>query len=417
MKKIKIKALAKKQTAELEVNPAIPVNEYYIDIANKFKTAKYAILIFLVAFILCMITIFRNDITLENCKYLIRFFSSGASVYQSSYEPIYYDTAGVIDIKLFNSNLVTIKNDGVDFYDMKGNNTESYNINYVDPTVVTKGKHLLVYDLGGNSFELFNNFSRLAGETYNYPISCAAVSNNGMYAVVTKSLDYQSVVHLYDHNYNLITEISKNKYITDIKINSKGTKLLLTCAYVEDGQFISEVVSYVPYTEKEAGNHIIENSFAVVCGFHANGGYSILTDSSLLFFNENDKKISEFELGNIVPNDCLILDDCVVLSYNKNIVGSQSEIMIFSPEGEKLHTIPVEDKILDSACFDEDLYLLLDNKIAYINTENGKTKSCEIEAGANGIYICDKEELVIGYSNMARAHIIEELFSTEKEEK
>ena len=416
MKKINIKSLVKSQPKELEVNPAIPVNEYYIDLANKFKTAKYAVLIFLVVFVLCMITVFRTDITLENCKYLVRFFSSGASVYQNSYDPIYYDTAGVIDIKLFNSNLVTIKNDGVDFYDMKGNNTESYNINYVDPTVVTRGKHMLVYDLGGNSFELFNNFSRLAGETYSYPISCAAVSNDGMFAVVTKSLDYQSVVHLYDHNYNLITEISKNKYITDIKINAKGDKLLLTCAYAKDGRYISEVVSYVPYTEKESGSCVLENSFVILCGFHDNGSYSVLSDNALMFFNSKDKKIAEYPLGNIVPNDCLILGDKVVLSYNKNIVGSQSEIMIFSTKGEQLYTIPVEDKIFDSVCFGEDLYLLLDNKIAYINLDNGKTKTCEIESGANGLYICDKTELVIGYSNMARAYLIEDLFSKVKED-
>ena len=135
-----------------------------------------------------------------------------------------------------------------------------------------------------------------------------------------------------------------------------------------------------------------------------------------MFFNSKDKKIAEYPLGNIVPNDCLILGDKVVLSYNKNIVGSQSEIMIFSTKGEQLYTIPVEDKIFDSACFGEDLYLLLDNKIAYINLDNGKTKTCEIESGANGLYICDKTELVIGYSNMARAYLIEDLFSKVKED-
>lgn len=417
MKKNKTKALAKSRSRELVIDPAIPVNEYYIDISNKFKTVKYAALIFLVAFVLIMISVFRADITLENCKYLLRFFTSGTSVYQSSYEPIYYDTAGVIDIELFNSNLVTIKNDGIDFYDMKGNNTESYDINYVDPTVVTRGKHMLVYDLGGNSFELFNNFSRLDGETYDYPISCAAVSNEGMYAVVTKSLDYQSKVYLYDHNYNLITKISKDKYVTDIKISAKGDKVLFTCFYAKDGKPVSEIVSYVPYTKKESGNYTIDNSFAVKCGFHSNGGYSVLTDSALIFFDSKDKKISEYELGNIVPNDCLILDDYVILSYNKNIVGSLSEIMVFSSSGKQLHTIPVEDNILDMACFDTDLYLLLDSAITHVDLKNGKYKSSKIDSGANGIYICDKDALVIGYSNMAREYPTEELFAKKEKEK
>lgn len=417
MRKSKEKALGESVARELEVRPLAQVNEYYIDIANKFKTTKYAVLIFLVVFVLCMISIFRSDITLENCKYLIRFFSTAVS-HTGEYEPIYYDTSGVVDVELFNGNLVTIKNDGVDFYDMKGNNTESHDISQVSPTVVSVGKHMIVYDLGGKGFELFNNFSKLAGETYEYPISNAAISNEGMYAVVTKSLDYQSIVYLYDHNYNLITKISKDKYITDIKINSQGNKVLIISAYTDNGVYKSEIMSYVPYTDKVQSNYELDGEFAVMCGFHSNGSYTVLTDSALLFFDKNDELVSKFKLGTIVPNNCLILDDGVVLDYNRNIVGSECELKVFDTDGSERFTSVIEDKILDTAAYTEDLYLLLDSKVSRVDWETGEITTCNIDSGATGIYIYDKEQVVIGYSNMARAYGTAELFdSVIKEEK
>ncbi|MBR4881981.1 MAG: hypothetical protein IKU19_08600, partial [Clostridia bacterium] len=249
MKKTKIRDIDIGHSPELEVTPRVAVNEYYIDIANRFKAAKFLIIVLLVAFILLMISVFRTDITLENCKYLIRFFSSANTVYSGDFENIYYDTTGVVDVDVFNGDLVTVKSDSIDLYDMNGSNVASYDINQVSPTVVSKGKYMLVYDLGGNGAQLFNNFSQLTSYTYDYPISCAAVSEEGMHAVVTKSLDYLSVIYLYDHNFNLISKIYKDKYITDLKISDSGDKLLCASVYAENGSFVSEIMTYTPYSD------------------------------------------------------------------------------------------------------------------------------------------------------------------------
>lgn len=401
---------------ELEVRPLARVNEYYIDISNKFKTAKYAVLVFLVLFVLCMISIFRNDITLENCEYLLRFLTSEVSSYADEYEIIYYDTAGVVDVEMFNGNLVTVKNNGIDFYDVNGNNTESLGINQSSPVVVTAGKHMLIYDLGGYSFNLFNNFSQLTTETYNYPISCAAISEEGMYAVVTKSLDYQSIVHLYDHNYNLITKIYKDKYITDIKIDRSGEKLLFTSFYAENGGYKSEIVTYVPYTEKESGLNTAENSFATMCDFHDDGSYSVLTDRALLFYNDDDKLINQFNLGSIVPNQCMILDNYVALAYNQNIIGSESELTVFDTEGNRDFVYTVKDKILDWTCYEDQLYLLLDSALMHIDLSEKTWEYCDIEKGAMEIYMYDNDTVVTKYSNMAKAFRTAELFAENKEE-
>ncbi len=414
MKKTKTRDIDIGYSPELEVTPQAPVNEYYIDVSNKFKTAKFLVIILLVVFILFMISVFRSDVTLENFKYLIRFFSSANTVYSGDYENIYYDTAGVVDVDIFNGDLVTVKSNSIDLYDMNGSNVASYDISQVAPNMVSNGKYMLVYDLGGNNAQLFNNFSQLTAYTYDYPIACAAVSEEGMHAVVTKGLDYLSVIYLYDHNFTLISKIYKDKYITDVKIDSAGKKLLCTSAVAEDGRFLSEVITYEPYSDKEEGKLSLPGSFAVICGFFSNGGYGVLADTALIFFDKGNNQVGNYPLGAVVPTDFLILGDYAVLCYNENIVGSQSRVLIFSPNGEILHDTAVDDKILDTAYYMENLYLLTDGKVNSLNMETGEQRSCKIENAATGVYVCDDSSIVIDFSNMAKAYKLSDLFAEEK---
>ncbi len=417
MKKAKIRDIDTGRTPELEVHPEAVVNEYYIDIANKFKTAKFIAIILLVVFMLFMISVFRSDVTLENFKYLIRFFASANTVYSGEYENIYYDTVGVVDVDIFNADLVTVKNDAIDLYDMNGSNVASYDISQVTPTVVSRGKYMLVYDLGGNSAQLFNNFSMLTSLTYDYPISCAAVSGEGMHAVVTGSLDYQSVIYLYDHNFNLISKIYKDKYITDIKIDQAGKKLICTAVLAENGGFISEIMTYEPYTDKEESKLSLPGSFAVNCGFFSDGGYGVLADTALIFFDKNNTQISNYSLDAIVPTNCLILDDYAVLCYNENIVGSQSRVLVFSTNGEIIVDTAVDDKIIDTASYMEHLYLLTEGKLNSVNMETGKLLFAPVDSAASGVYVCDKNSVVVDYSNMAKAYKTADIFTEEDKDK
>lgn len=401
---------------ELEVTPVAGVNEYYIDISNKFRTAKFITLVILIVFILIMISVFRSDITLENCKYLVRFFSSANTVYSGDYDNIYYDTAGVVSIDMFNEDLVAVKNDSIELYDLNGNNVASYDINQTAPTVVTNGKYMLVYDLGGNSFSLFNNFSLLTSGSYDYPISLGAVSPDGMYAIVTKSLDYQSVIYLYDHNFNLISKIYKDKYVTDVKIDDSGDKLLCVSSYAENGRFVSEVMTYAPYTDTPESSIQLDNVFSVSCGFFSDGGYSALTDHSLMFFDSSNEKKGEYFLGNIVPTDCLITDNYAVLCYSENIVGSHSRIVVFDTNGKILTDNSVDDKVLSICAYMEKLYILTDSRAAYINMNTGEQLECKVEKSATSIFAPDSGSVVIGYSNMAKAYKTGDLFDPYSED-
>ena len=155
-------------------------NEYYIDLSHHLKIAKMFLILFLVVFLLLMITVFRQDITVENYQYMIRLFTTSESGdYAGDFQPIFYDASGATRLGIFHGDLAVVKRDGVNLYSMGGSNTMEHPVSYSSPAIITRGKYMLTYDIGGYSFDIFNNFSHLAGETYDYPISTAAVSREG----------------------------------------------------------------------------------------------------------------------------------------------------------------------------------------------------------------------------------------------
>jgi len=408
----KNKKLPRRETSgELVINPKFKPepNTYLLEISKKIKLVKILVILLTVVFLLGMILIFRNDITLENYRYLIRFFSSSGE-YNGDYRTIYFDSASTTSIGIFNGDLATVSTGNINLYSMKGNNTLSEKIAYSNPVLNTQGKYMAVYDLGGNSFELLNNFSVLYSESYEYPISLAKVSDDGMFAVVTKSLDYQSVVNLYDHNFRLLSKIYKDKYVMDLDISSDASEILLVSAYSENGIYCSEVMVGEPYSSESKSSVILSGEFAVSCNYFGDGSYCVLTDKAIHFYSKNSSEAGSYLLGDIVPTKYFASEDYVVVAYNENIVGSDTGIIIFDKKGQTKATYSVPDKIFDIDTYRGDIYLLLTKNITRITSDGDDAKSYNLEGGGTGLFILDNDTVIVGYSNMIEAHSISKMF-------
>ena len=71
----------------------------------------------------------------------------------------------------------------------------------------------------------------------------------------------------------------------------------------------------------------------------------------------------------------------------------------------------VSDKILDTASYMEHLYILTDGMVNSIDMVSGEQLSASIEGAATSVHVCDKNSIVIGYSNMAKPWKTGELFA------
>ncbi|MGN1082120.1 MAG: hypothetical protein ACI4SJ_01125, partial [Candidatus Avispirillum sp.] len=68
-----------------------PYNRYYAAVAGRYRFARYACIILLVAFLLSMLIFYRDSITYSNLMYLIRDLDSDTPVTVGVYADITYD--------------------------------------------------------------------------------------------------------------------------------------------------------------------------------------------------------------------------------------------------------------------------------------------------------------------------------------
>ena len=129
---------------------------HYERLAEIFRIAKYAALICMVIYLLLSVAVYRNELTVENFRYLMKYFDSSSAEYTDgtlkNYNDIYLDATSDIMLGLFNNDLAVVKGDSINIYNMLGNNTFSHTITYETPMLVTSDKYMLTYALGEYSY-------------------------------------------------------------------------------------------------------------------------------------------------------------------------------------------------------------------------------------------------------------------------
>ena len=376
------------------------VNPYYLVMSGRFKTAKYVTLCILVVFLLTTVVLFRNEITIENLRYLFKDFEVGDNVNVGPNDTITFDSDVQVNFGMFKGDLVIAGSSYFYLTDLQGNKRLNENSMYSNPVIVTGDKYLLVYGLSEYSYSIYNTFSMLHTETFDYPISAAAVSDKGMYAIVTRSAKYRSVVHLYNENFECIGVVSKDKYVMDVQFNENSSELLITSVYSKDGKFCTEVVNYAPYSDKHKALVEIEKSMPLKTGYNRYNGYSIVFDDKIEFYDNTAKLVNTYELSSdIIPLVVEICKDYTIIVYNKNIVGDDIEIMVFDTNGNLVKVADANGQPKKIRHYKESIYILLDGNICKFNLSDKSIQYFKTEKNPCDLHIIDENTAIVCFLN------------------
>jgi hypothetical protein len=312
------------------------VNEYYIDISRRYRLAKYLTVFLLVSFIIVMLSLNRDSITIENFQYLVRYLDTDSNVYRyTDYKKIAYSEDTEIKFGLYRGDVVIADSTAVNIYSPSGTNILNESSYISNPVIESSGRHLLVYDLGGNSYAFYNTFSKLFGETLPYPITGASNSDSGLYAVVTKTQEYRSAVYIYDRDFGLISRILKDKLVMDTDIKPDGSSVLIVSAFNSGGEFCTEIMTCDPYSDT-AGLLITHNDIMPVSACYQADGFTVVCDSKLLFYNGEGILKNEYSFRGEIPVYSLISDEYTFLAFAENVIGDTQRLLIFNTDGKPI---------------------------------------------------------------------------------
>ncbi len=357
-----------------------PQNDYYEAISGRCGLVQVFLYLILLAFVAVSFLLNTDLITYQNLYYFAKDLNATSeNVDVLHTDSISYPTDTSQSFALYRQGLAVAGNTSVTIFTATGRQTLSKNVQYQNPVAVGTGKYLLVYELDGTSYSLYNSYTQIHSGKTDSPIRCATMSACGMYAIVTESEQYASVVRLYSRNFELMNQYRYNGYVTDVAINEKGSYLSVLISRAENGSFVTSLNVYEPKKDTVYSQCEIGNGLGVRCGFTDSDVVTVLSGDGVYSVSVGGKLISEYHFdGKNIQAFDLSGDGCaIVLKSARSMPDYQ--VVIFDKDGKIAHQTSVNQTVRSVVTDRKNAYLMCSNGLLRIRGSDGAQNFVECQ--------------------------------------
>ena len=151
----------------LRVAGRIPpqINTYYKKVAGVYKACGIALLLLLFLFFLAVTMFFSDYVTYENMRYLVRDFGTMMSSDSEGFAPVVYNGSANMKFDTFKNGLAAANGDKYLYFDATGIRMIEEDSDCSAPVLVPAEKYLLMYDLAGTGYSVYNPLTRIIRRT------------------------------------------------------------------------------------------------------------------------------------------------------------------------------------------------------------------------------------------------------------
>lgn len=280
----------RKKSEKPEKTPEMPlrvVNGKKLE--RRRKTGMFFSVALIIALILTVFQLVLPAGITENTENLISLIGKGS--YPISLESTETQSAvsrGSYYYVLTDTRLNAFANGGKEIY--------SHSHGFENPVMKTSSTRALVFDQGGNEAYIYNLHELKSSINSDAEIINAAVSDSGVYAVVTRSESYASVVTVYSkRGKKIYTWYSSADTVNNVAVAPNGKKIAVSTFNSTNGKFVSKIgilnfdsANPISSVDVEGGPVITLNSF------HRTG-FIAATENKLYFINWSGKNNTEYK--------------------------------------------------------------------------------------------------------------------------
>ncbi len=390
-------------------NESVITHYGYHRTANRLKVARYLVLAFFLLFAILLFLVFRQDMTLNHLRYLLRNVDLTPSSKLSSGDTVYYDgeadsrfgfvaggLACLTDTRVF----VTDRSSGTTFSDYHG---------FTSPRAVFSDSYMAVYDRSGSTLYLYNAFARLESFTFDGTVLTASVADDGTLAVAVSEDDgYYTAVYVYNSRFEEVNKLSKYKYVTSLSLSDNGKYLAVGSLFAAKNGYLSSELLYMKVGEKQAiVTHTLDAESLFQVSFAENGRISLLTDRALHIYNEDGVFLKTVAYGDDTPiKSCLGEEGVLLLSSGAD--GRKDELALYGTDGSLLIKTPLDGVCLDIAEANGVFWLLLDNGSLLAFDKNGALLKEGSVSSSGGSLVSDEKDVYYATSSFATRLSLEE---------
>ena len=352
-----------------------------------FKRILCVILVLVIVFFLLSGSLSYNKIF-----YLTKDIRLAADYVNSVHDTITYNAGNSQVFASYRGGLAVASRERLSIFSAGGRELFSSNHNYGNPALAISDKYVLLYDIGGRQFSLYNSFSKVKEEKLDYTIYGASMAENGDFAIITKSEKYDSVVKVYKQNGKIFTYSFSSGRVSSVAISDNGKQLAILLSSsggseinteirlynVGKDDFKSESISFrgVPYSlEFLDGNIFVVGSYGV-------NVFNSSLNCTGEYFSESEIYLYSFGEDNIAVAD---------LSKD----AGKTRVVLLNKRCRAEKEYHFDDRLIDISLFGRFLYLQELSGVERVNLRNGKSHFAEHIASGYSMIPIDNDTVVI----------------------
>lgn len=369
---------------------------YYATVSARFKVAQRIFVLLLVVFLLFSIFTNIREITYGNLYYFVRDFGNAVDMESTNYETLSYDVYRDQNFSLYRGGIAAVSPSNVSVFTATGRRTLKSRSDYVVPYAVTSSEYLLVYDISGSSFSLYNSFSKIHSESFDYPISDAAISDSGVFALLTRSSANKSVIYVYNDNIKLTGKYSKNLYALDLSIDKEGERMAVVYYDIGDGRGRSTLVVYdISQRKAEEGKELNEDRilfetevnylFPLSCAFTDEGNIGFVTDGSIMIFDKKYELYDKYEYSGEI-SAVYTGENGTAVALRSGALNDVNKIIAFDKNGKLLYNEIIRESVREMSLIEGYIFIRSEVGVSRLDTSNGELESYDCQTGRMLVY-------------------------------
>ena len=371
---------------------------YLAKVSYRFAYIKrwLAVLIIIVSIAFLL----SGNISYQNFYYLAKDIKLANDYVTSVHDTITYNVGNSQNFAEYRSGIAVASRERLSIYSSGGRELFSANHNYGNPTLETNDRHVLLYDVGGKQFSLYNSFSKVNEGVLDYPIYGASLSKNGNFALITKSEKYNSVVSVYQTNGTQYDYNFSNGRVSSVALSKNGLKLAVLIIRADNDEMYTELRLYkigtndyssakltfsgIPYEVR-----MLSGDNIVVVG--ANGVNAFNSSLSLVGEYLSSEQIYTYSFGN---------DNLAIARLNSET--KKSEVIVLNKRGKVDKKLNFNDKVIDVALHNDHVFVQEINGFERVNITLGISEKIEMMGTGYTMIISDKNTLIVCDTSLAK---------------
>lgn len=381
------------------------VNRYYLKVSRKYMAAGIALMLTLIGYIIFVMLFLGQYVTYDNLKFLVRDMSALSIPGSGEYSSIVYNGSDELVTSSFRGGTAICTVDSYLYYDSGGGLLVEDSCSYTSPDMVTSGKYLLLYDVGGTGYSVYNQLTRIIERTSSQPIVTGDISDDGSLLLVTRSRETKYVVELYNAAFNKSMSIYKENYVLGAALSPDGEYIVIASGVPADTDLGCEI----SIIKRGSDTPLYTSSYTHTMPLEIEAlddGFILLCDNGLYFFNYSGGITSSYSFTGMNLRYADITKSGAVVVGSVNALGSENKCAVFDSTGENVYSAVLDVRIsgaYGSVNYDDSLaYLTAADRVIKIHPD-GTTEEYTPETEVLTVVPMNKGALLCSRSSAAPA--------------